>query len=263
MPAARWRDIADDLRARIERGEWQPGEQLPSQRELMRRYSTRSPATINRAIGALVAEGLLRSNPTAPSKGMQVRDRNLIRRALVRGLRDEHAAAMAGHLMDGGIFEATTGVDVTFRATYRHNVTDPGEATILGLDPDTLLLLRTFRWTTTHDGEPFQLAWSWLAETTAAAAGMRDETAEIEGRGTMHQLLDAGITVDRTEIELGARIPTAAETVELDIPPGVPVVVQRQVSYAADVAVVTMLGVVPGDRVAHTLTIDYTREDSP
>lgn len=263
VPAARWRDIADDIRARIARGEWAPGDQLPPQRDLMTLYGTSSRSTIARAMNALVAEGVLHTDPSAPRSGMHVRARHLVRRDLIAGLRLEHDRAVSGDTSAQGLFEATTGVTdpVEVNITYEHNVIDTAAAALLDLTAGAPLLLRTFRYAI--DGEPHQLVWSYLPEATAHAAGMTDEAAEIVGRGTIAQLLDAGITVDRVQLELESRIPTTAEIGELSIAGGVPVVVQRRISYAAGRPVAMQEGVVPGDRIAYTLTIDLAREDSP
>ena len=259
MPT-RWRAIADDLRTRIGRGEWAPGERIPAQRKLTHTYGT-SPSTVSRAMAALVSEGILRSDPTAPRNGMHVRTRHLVRRPLDGGLRIEHQRAVTGDATDVGLFEADTGVDVDFSATYTHDVTDPEAAAALGLPPNTPLLLRTFRYAIS--GEPHQMVWSHLPETTAQAAGLVDETAEIKGRGTIAQLRDAGIVVDRVEIELESRIPTPPEVCELAIPTGVPVVVQRRISHADGRPVAVDASVVPGDRIIYTLTVDLPWEDRP
>jgi GntR family transcriptional regulator len=56
------RRIADDLRRRIEAGEWQPGAQLPGNAELAQHYeSTRR--TISRVMAVLAAEGLVEIEP--------------------------------------------------------------------------------------------------------------------------------------------------------------------------------------------------------
>jgi DNA-binding transcriptional regulator YhcF (GntR family) len=53
-------DIADDLRRRIQAGEWAPGERIPSRIALARQYEV-SEGTMTHPIGDLVREGLLTS----------------------------------------------------------------------------------------------------------------------------------------------------------------------------------------------------------
>jgi DNA-binding GntR family transcriptional regulator len=55
--------IADDLRGRIKAGEHQPGDRLPANRVLSRRYES-SMATIRQAIDVLRGEGLVETQST-------------------------------------------------------------------------------------------------------------------------------------------------------------------------------------------------------
>ncbi len=52
-----WRKVADDLRRRIQSGEFPPGALLPSASALSDEYGV-SPTTAGKAVRALVAEGL-------------------------------------------------------------------------------------------------------------------------------------------------------------------------------------------------------------
>lgn len=54
----RWKTIASDLRAQILEGRYGPGSALPSEPELVRRYSVSRP-TVRKAIETLVSEGLV------------------------------------------------------------------------------------------------------------------------------------------------------------------------------------------------------------
>jgi DNA-binding GntR family transcriptional regulator len=55
--------IADDLRAKISKGVYPPGAQLPAIKTLAREYR-RAPDTISRALRLLGAEGLVRTDGT-------------------------------------------------------------------------------------------------------------------------------------------------------------------------------------------------------
>ncbi|MGH3095420.1 MAG: GntR family transcriptional regulator [Streptosporangiales bacterium] len=57
-PIPLYHQVKTDLRARVERGDWQPGERIGGEAELCERYGA-SRITIRRAVGDLVAEGLL------------------------------------------------------------------------------------------------------------------------------------------------------------------------------------------------------------
>ena len=52
------RAIADDLRRRLTSGEWQPGQQLPTNAQLAEHYQV-ARRTVNRALRVLEDEGLV------------------------------------------------------------------------------------------------------------------------------------------------------------------------------------------------------------
>ena len=56
---ARWREVADDLRARVVAGEFPIGGQLPSIGQLQQHYGVAAQNTIRQAQTLLVNEGLL------------------------------------------------------------------------------------------------------------------------------------------------------------------------------------------------------------
>jgi GntR family transcriptional regulator len=57
-PIPRYRQVAALIRARIESGELQPGQPIPSQNTLMQRYGV-ARMTAHKALGVLVDEGLV------------------------------------------------------------------------------------------------------------------------------------------------------------------------------------------------------------
>lgn len=62
MPKYRYEQVADDLRTRIESGEFPPGAKLPSRAELCRQYDV-SSIVADRAMFLLKMEGLTESLP--------------------------------------------------------------------------------------------------------------------------------------------------------------------------------------------------------
>ena len=54
-----YREIADDLAARIKAGEWKPGEMIPSTQDVADSYGV-SEATAYRALSLLVDRGVVR-----------------------------------------------------------------------------------------------------------------------------------------------------------------------------------------------------------
>ncbi len=68
-PVAPYQQIAAILRGRIERGEYQPGQRLPSIMTLMQEYGV-AHLTANKALRLLVTEGLAE---LSPGRGFYVR----------------------------------------------------------------------------------------------------------------------------------------------------------------------------------------------
>jgi GntR family transcriptional regulator len=62
---ARFRQLADILRHRITTGEWEPGQNLPSEADLGSEYEI-SQATVRRALAVLRVEGHVESVPGLP-----------------------------------------------------------------------------------------------------------------------------------------------------------------------------------------------------
>lgn len=264
MPVNRWRAIVTDLRGRIERGEWSPGDQMPTNRELMQRYRTTSQAMVARAIAVLVAEGVLVSDPAAPRRGVHVRSRHLVHRDLVAGLRMEYERAAAGDDEDAnsvGLFEAATGTEsgnLVIDITYGLAIAEHALARILGIAEGAALLRRTFQYVI--EDTPHQLVTSYMTQEVSDAAGLVDPSSERVGRGTIAQLRGADIHIDSVIIEMEARLPTATEVHELAIPAGVPVFAHRRVMRAAGQPIEMSFAVAPGDRVAYTLNVELGEE---
>jgi DNA-binding GntR family transcriptional regulator len=57
-PARSWREVVDLIAAAIGKGEWQPGQELPTHAALARRYA-RGPDSVRHAIEVLGARGLV------------------------------------------------------------------------------------------------------------------------------------------------------------------------------------------------------------
>jgi GntR family transcriptional regulator len=72
VPEPMYRQIADDLREKIESGQFRPGKQLPTELELREQYGNTSRATVREAIKWLVTRGLVE---TRPGHGMFVVER--------------------------------------------------------------------------------------------------------------------------------------------------------------------------------------------
>lgn len=56
-----WRQVQQDIQARISRGLLKPGDKLPSTAEMAGQYDT-SPGTVRKAVDILIAMGVLRGH---------------------------------------------------------------------------------------------------------------------------------------------------------------------------------------------------------
>ncbi|MGW4635581.1 GntR family transcriptional regulator, partial [Nocardia sp. NPDC004415] len=237
-PPSRWSDIADDLRARITDGEWQPGEQLPTSRQLLDHYDVGNPNVIQRAINALRAEGLLIADPKAPRRGVRVRAQHFVRREL-DAYRSEYRAALAGRSRS---FETLTSIQTGVNVNITYAIVDPPADVAGQLGTTGKVLHRTFSYIA--DGTPHQVSDSYMSAELAKQIGLTDPSVEVPGRTTMAWLLDAGVQVTRTETSLRARIPTSEEEARMSSVPGVPVFVHKHTLYAGDTAIETGGGLV-------------------
>ena len=162
--------------------------------------------------------------------------------------------------MGSGLFEAMTGTetdDLSVTTEYERSGAPGRVAAMLGVEPGTDLLIRTFRYAIAS--MPHQVARSYLPADIASKAGLTSPESERPGVGTIAQLYRAGIAVGHVHISLETRMPSANESAELAIPPGTPVyehwrIMHRQDQPTTPVEVST--AVVPGDRVAYVLDVD-------
>ncbi|WP_195132852.1 GntR family transcriptional regulator [Nocardia amamiensis] len=242
-PNPRWREIAADLRRRVDTGEWPPGETLPSMRELASHYAANSHATVNRAIMHLIGEGILITDPLAPRRGVRVRARPRLVRAI-----DAHFAG------DGAdrTFEASTGADdVDVQITYtRQAPTDVAE--MLGNEP---VLVRTFRYLI--QGTPHQIMRSWMPESVANRAGLRSPDDEVPGKSTNTWLTEAGVQLKHVVLTIESRLPTEEEARDLAMPTALPVMVRNRTVYDTDlVAAETSTTIVVADQIVYRAEFD-------
>lgn len=248
-PPSIWRDIADDLRRRVEAGEWEVGERIPSVRELMAYYDTPSQGALVRAIAALADEGVLLTDPLAPRRGTRVRARHKFIRPI-----DQQLASPVGD--DGRTFEAFSYLvdgDLDIEIAYdREDQPSQELAALLGAGP---LLRRTFRYLV--HGTPHQVMRSWMLDHVASSAGLHSPADEVVGRFTEQWLCAAGIKPHHVSITIESRLPTDAEAVDLAMPRALPIMVRkRTVQDVTGQAVETNTSLVVADQIVYEASFD-------
>jgi GntR family transcriptional regulator len=211
------RQIAAQLRARIHRGEWGPGERLPSIPAIAAMYGV-AKQTVQRTVDQLRVEGLL---ITKPGSGTYVRG---TKRRLNR--------------LSRGRYGGTRGYHADLAARYRQHLISVGRSPApievteaFGLSPGSELLAR--RHLVRTGDAPVEVGVSWLRP--ADASGTSLERHEVFGRPLYQEVEDVtGRRYSTARDQLSARQPTREEAELLEIRPDTPVLVLLHVAFDAE-----------------------------
>jgi GntR family transcriptional regulator len=224
--------IADDLRLKIERGELQPGDALPTVQDLTRQWSC-STGPARAAIELLKGQGLItsgRGKPpvvrTQPRQVVRSSDRHQVEKDLV--LAQEHVRRRSG---TAEIESKVSISELEFQSIYNLVPADLDIAAALQVVEGTEVLRR--EWTHVDPPSGRREAWSLShipAEYIRANPLLFDPASEPWPGGTMHQLSTVGIEVTKIIDEVTAHMPTTADAQLWDLPPGVPLLRCRRIS---------------------------------
>ncbi|QYG93606.1 GntR family transcriptional regulator [Iamia sp. SCSIO 61187] len=225
----RYREIADDLRARIEEGDLRGRRLLPSESELSTRYEA-SRVTVRKALDGLRAEGLVDSRQgfgwfvaTEPIR------QHLGRLGTIEEQLEADGRASERRILDFAFVAAPARV-----------------AEVLGVDQ----VLRVDR-VNLADGEPFARVTVWCPEELGASLS-RAQVAEH----TFLELLPVPLGGAVQTIE--AQAASAADAALLEIPVGSPVLVcERITSDVGGHPVLVAEHVFPGHRSAFTVDLPH------
>ncbi|MFF2381237.1 GntR family transcriptional regulator [Streptomyces sp. NPDC058108] len=216
------RQIADDLRARIEDGEFGPGARLPGEPALVRDYGV-AKMTASGALKLLVAEGVALSRA---GSGTYVREfKPILRDATKRLSRDQWAAGKSIWSADVGERPMTVADVEVYEEDAPRWV-----ARILGLNDGARVVVRSRRFLV--DGEPVQMATSYLPADLVR--GTRIAEADSGPGGTYKRLAELGAEPVRFGEDLRARMPSSDESARLAILPGTPVIEICRTAYTSD-----------------------------
>ena len=230
--------IADDIRYKIETGELQPDQQLPTLDSLAATYMC-SLAAIRKAVDLLRNQGLVR---TEQGKGTFVRGRPKARRhGMERYSKSRWRNGEAILTAEARLQGLDADQDVRELAEVP---APPRVAERLEVDPDTPVWVR--RRTTLIDGRPNQLADSYYELDVVEGTLIKEE--QTGPGGGFARLEEAGYELAEISEELSARMPTGPESVALNLPPGTPVIELIRTTYTtAGRPVEVMLAVIAGD----------------
>lgn len=230
--------IAAHLRGQIERGHLSPGDQLPTNERLMADFGV-ARGTVLKALDELLQQGLIESRRPV---GMFVRDRRRIVfqtqasgfPPIFPGLDD----GLLELLSDGKACSITQTIDVKV-------VLPPAEvAERLGLGDQSALLRHRVR---SVGKRPVNIADAYYPYHLVKGNSEIQAPTVIK-RGVARVLTELGLREVRRRVHMVTRMPTPAESTELQLGPGTPVSVQIYTTRTeGDVPVQCSVSVLPGD----------------
>lgn len=207
-----YKEIADELRARIERGDYQPGQKIPSESEVMAEFNA-GRETVTKALRLLKDLGLTVSSQGRPAS---VRELKPIRRSANERLSKEVWGAGASmwsvDVRDAKPQVADPRID-RIEAT-------PRIAEALSIQRGMPVILRRRYYVL--NGKPVLMAESYIPADLADGTPI---TQEDTGAGGIYaRLSDIGHGPVRFKEEVRARMPLRTEASLLRLEPGTPVI---------------------------------------
>lgn len=219
-PRARYRQVADELRDAIKRGEYPPGTALPSQPDLARKYRL-NQTSINRAIALLRADGLVR---VEHGRGAFVQEIPTVKRVRRIPRPGATGSSFADEMRKAGLVPRAPLVDLSTVEVPAHI------AEHLHITAGDLAVRRT-RHMFASD-RPVQLATSYIP---LPVAGGEDIALPDTGpTGLYRRLADRGYPVARFVEEIEARQPRADEAEFLDLTEAQNVLEVTRIAYTKD-----------------------------
>jgi GntR family transcriptional regulator len=218
---APYKQIADQLRGAIERGELKPGDRLPSEADLMRHYEI-ARMTARQAIQELRTEGRVVAEQ---GRGVFVRLPAPVRRLasdrFARRHRDAGKAAFIAEAEKAGVAPSVDEIEVT-RGPAPQAVRER-----LGLDEPGEVVIRSRRYLA--EGLPVETAVSYIPADLADGTTIAEQ--DTGPGGIYARLEEAGHELGHFTEEVSARMPTVEERRRLQIPSGTPVLLVVRTAY--------------------------------
>lgn len=220
MPDPMYRRIATELRESIHRGDYKPGDQLPTEMELQRQHEV-SRTTIRQALGLLTTEGLIEA---ATSRGTRVRDRVPLVLTATHYERDDRFVS-ANDAFRTELEAQSRKAGQTFTMSVipaRSEIADR-----LNIEHDSLVVLR--RLVLTIDDSPLAIQSSYYPHDIAAGSEIMSPH-DVE-RGTIKVLAELGHIEQSHVDEITTRPPTPEEVRTLNLDSGTPVLDLIRIAY--------------------------------
>ncbi|MCF7552256.1 GntR family transcriptional regulator [Pseudonocardia sp. WMMC193] len=218
---APYKQIADQLRGAIERGELKPGDRLPSEADLMRHYDI-ARMTARQAIQELRTEGRVVAEQ---GRGVFVRLPAPVRRLasdrFARRHRDAGKAAFIAEAEKAVVAPSVDDIQVS-RGPAPQPVRER-----LGLDEPGEVVIRSRRYLA--EGLPVETAVSYIPADLADGTAIAEQ--DTGPGGIYARLEEAGHELAHFTEEVSARMPTVEERRRLQIPSGTPVLLVVRTAY--------------------------------
>ncbi|MFJ1747560.1 GntR family transcriptional regulator [Streptomyces sp. NPDC088116] len=242
MAVAAYRAVADDLRRRIEQGEFTPGDLLPSRAELARSYGVGMNVAAA-ATRALAAEGLVKGQV---GLGVSVRERPSSR-TMARSWTHER---LQGRLaVTGGGRDVPDDDGRSVRGTPRSTTGEAPEEIARRLAVPAAEPVIRSEYLISRDGRPAMLCVSWepLGITGGTPVSLPG-AGPMAGSSVVARMSYIGFRITRSTETVTARTATREEADALDLTPGAPVAAIERTYYAEERPLETADLVVPGER---------------
>lgn len=216
----KYREIAAELRASIQSGEYRAGDRLPGENSLMQHYQV-ARMTARQALAALLNEGIATARK---GSGVYVQDfKPIIREGISRLSRELWGSGHSIWSADSGERDLRVDHIEVYEADGPDYVTS-----LLDMEAPARVWVRSRRFVL--DGKPVLLSVSYLpAELVAGSPITQPDTGP---GGTYARLRDLGYGPVHFREDSRARMPDVDEAKRLELPSGTPVVTIVRTAYA-------------------------------
>lgn len=237
--------IAHDLREQIAEGQYQPGDVLPAIPELIDRYSV-ARETVRDAISLLTNEGLVLPKR---GRGTVVRETDPVNLHYAPS-----SPARTWMQQTQG-----AGTDTVTEAEYQPADTDVADRLQIPTGGQVVHRVRQF----TKGHGIGQISDQWFPRQIAddIAGDLSDPANRPDTERNIFQLMaDAGHAPAETTEDITARMPDPSEREEMELPPGVPVIVTRRVTKdknGTPLETSTVVGASDRMSASFTVALDY------
>lgn len=236
-----YKDLADDLRRRIDAGEWQPGQTIPKIPELMEEYGA-AKQTVRDAVGVLADIGLV---VALRRPGTIVRHRTPVRIPLSRYRQVSSQGSTKGP------WESATsaqGLDGFMKLIAVDRVQADASLAELLQVPEGADLVHRLRHALIRPDDVVQIQDAWYPADLAEQAGV-DSTDKIAG-GVFGAIASSGRSATTADETVRSRMPTEQEASQLRIGGKISVLtVERVTRDEAGNPIEVLRAVAPSDRL--------------